>query len=138
MFVVSGFAQVADHVVRIDVDCHSDNENHGADDESRVEEPFGGVVAIGCLGRHKSRNTEHPSGDEEGVQGVENHTHSHNRNRCCALAFHKQREDERPLEIVQQKQPGHKIEHSSAVSVHDACQSHTFSRSFKGIYQGII
>ena len=93
---VAGFAQVAYDVVGVHVDDHSGEEDGGAGDELRREEPLWGVG----VGRQISGEAEEPAALHEGVEAVEECAHEDDGQGHAAFAAQQEGEDERAVEIV--------------------------------------
>ena len=93
MFCVSGFPQVSDDVVRMDIDGHSGEKDEGADDKLRRGEPCVRIVVF----RSEVKN---PSALHAGVQDVEYDTHDDDSDWHGAVSLEQERVDERAVQVV--------------------------------------
>ena len=89
--------QVANDMVRMDIDVHPRDENHETRNELGCRQPIGAIIVI-------RRNVEYPPALHQGIQHVECHAHDNDGKRHQALAAHQEREHERTLEVMQLKQ----------------------------------
>ena len=97
MIGVARLAQVADHVVGVQIDNESAQEDHCTDDEPWITHP------IGVIRRIHRCDVEQPVALHVAVNQVPRHRQAHDDHRHLAVAAHQQREDKRALEIMQLK-----------------------------------
>lgn len=91
---VAGFAQMAYDIVGIEVYGHAGEEHQGAEYEERAVKPADGV----SVGRG---HVEEPAAYHIAVDEVECRSHEAYCQGHAVFAAYQQREDERPLEVVQ-------------------------------------
>ena len=87
---------MADDVVSLPVDKHTDTEDYDTYVDKWLAKPIG-IIVFRC-------KEENPATLHQGVECIECHTHQHNTKRHLRIATHQKREDKRTLEIMQLKQ----------------------------------
>ena len=97
MVGIARLAQVADHVVGVQIDDESAQEDHCADDEPRITHP------IGVIRRIHRCDVEQPVALHVAVNQVPRHRQAHDDHRHLTVATHQKWEDKRALEIMQLK-----------------------------------
>ena len=95
VLLVARLAQVANDVVRMEVGDETKQPYANTDVDIRLAEPI--CVVVREIGRH---DKEQPTALHQSVEGVECHSHQHNRYGHLRVATQQQWEDERALEVV--------------------------------------
>lgn len=89
---VARFAQMADNVIRVQVDYHAGNKDCGTDIEIGFCEPIGIIVF--------RRDVEDPTSLHQGVERIEYHSHQDDSGRHFRVSPHQQRKDKGALQVV--------------------------------------
>ena len=109
---VARLAQVADDVVRVEVDGHAGKEQRASYIDIGLCKPAVVVVRGG--------DVEDPAALHQGVERVEEHAHEDDAERHLRVAAHEQRKDERALEVVRLEQQQKDDAHRALAALTDA------------------